>query len=400
MSDPSNIPAGNHTGGGHHAGDNTIACLFGTRDAAERAASDLVDAGIARANIEVLDNAEQRPGTAASTTAPIASPGGLTSAPEDRLERGSESGGGFWDSIKRLFSGDDDQEYATYYEGVRQGQTLLTVRAMDDAEAGRAAAILERHDPIDMDAQESQWRETGWTGASAGGMSQASASGAGTPVPGIAQPSAGRPMTTSASTTTASTPMTKPQPPMTGQREPAMAGRGEERIPVVEEQVAIGKRATQLGRVRVHSRVVETPVQEDVRLREERVSINRTKVDRPVSGEDAFRERAVEMTAKGEEAVVGKSARVTEEVVVRKEAGERVEQVRDTVRRTEVSVDDDRTGLQGGAGAGSANTSNPTAIGSGVGTGVGQGQGPRAPGKEPGTGPGGQTGGPNRGTTR
>ena len=40
--------------------------------------------------------------------------------------------------------------------------------------------------------------------------------------------------------------------------------------------------------------------------------------------------------------MVSKEARVTEEVVVRKRAEERTETVSDTVRRTEVEVEDER----------------------------------------------------------
>jgi uncharacterized protein (TIGR02271 family) len=84
-------------------------------------------------------------------------------------------------------------------------------------------------------------------------------------------------------------------------------------------------------------------VQEQVTLHEERVQVERRPVDRPVAaGDDAFRERTVEATESAEEAVVSKEARVTEEVVVRKQAEERTETVSDTVRRTEVEVEDER----------------------------------------------------------
>jgi len=45
------------------------------------------------------------------------------------------------------------------------------------------------------------------------------------------------------------------------------------------------------------------------------------------------------VTETAEEAVVSKTARVTEEVVVSKDVTERTERVADTVRRTEVDVD-------------------------------------------------------------
>jgi uncharacterized protein (TIGR02271 family) len=89
--------------------------------------------------------------------------------------------------------------------------------------------------------------------------------------------------------------------------------------------------------------VVETPVEERVALREEHVNVERRPVDRPVAaGDDAFRERTIEATESAEKAVVSKEARVTEEVVVRKQAEERTETVSDTVRRTEVEVEDER----------------------------------------------------------
>ena len=84
-------------------------------------------------------------------------------------------------------------------------------------------------------------------------------------------------------------------------------------------------------------------MQEQVALREERVSVERRPVDRPIAaGDDAFRERTIEATETAEEAVVAKEARVTEEVVVRKQSEERTQTVSDTVRRTEVEVEDER----------------------------------------------------------
>jgi uncharacterized protein (TIGR02271 family) len=113
---------------------------------------------------------------------------------------------------------------------------------------------------------------------------------------------------------------------------------------VIEERLRVGKRETSHGRVRIRSYVVETPVQDQVILREERVDIERRQVDRPVgAAEDAlFRERVIEAAETVEEAVVAKEARVTEEVVIRKQVEERTETVSDTVRRTEVEIEDER----------------------------------------------------------
>lgn len=324
-------------GGGHR-----LACLFETRAQAERAADDLVAAGIERSRFDIVDQAAD------------SSVGGpATPAASDT----SASGGGLWESIKNLFSGDDDTD--AYYEGVHRGHVLLTVRTANEAESERIATILEQHDPLDLDAREHEWREAGWTGRSqAGDMGDAATMG----------------------TSGAAYAATKPSPTRAATGAPAMAGRaeagragtggadlardtatGEQVIPLTAEEVAIGKRRVAGGSVRVRTHIVETPVTETVQLRDERVQVDRRPVDRAVeTGSDAFRERSVEMTESREEPVISKTARVTEEVVVRKEAAERSEQVSETARRTEVNVEDDRaTGRAGAAGAASTTTPTP-----------------------------------------
>ncbi len=117
--------------------------------------------------------------------------------------------------------------------------------------------------------------------------------------------------------------------------------RGETAIPVVEEELRVGKREVERGGVRVESRVTETPVEEQVNLREEHVHVERRPVNRPVGdAENLFREGTLEVSEKAEEVVVAKEARVVEVVVVGKEVAERTETVRDTVRRTDVEVEE------------------------------------------------------------
>ncbi len=117
---------------------------------------------------------------------------------------------------------------------------------------------------------------------------------------------------------------------------------GEQVIPVVREELDVGKRAIERA-YRVHAYVVEKPVEEQVHLRDERVIVER----RPATGEqtlgsaDAPREREFEVIERHEEPVVDKRARKTKDVVVRKEATERTENVRDTVKETKVDVNKD-----------------------------------------------------------
>jgi stress response protein YsnF len=63
--------------------------------------------------------------------------------------------------------------------------------------------------------------------------------------------------------------------------------------------------------------------------------------------DEDYRERSIEAEERAEEAVVSKESRVKEELVVNKDVRERTETVSDTVRRTEVEVEDDRTGTTG-----------------------------------------------------
>jgi uncharacterized protein (TIGR02271 family) len=115
----------------------------------------------------------------------------------------------------------------------------------------------------------------------------------------------------------------------------------EEVIPVYEEELTVGKRVIEQGRVRVHAYTVEQPVQKDLILRDERVEIEH----RPISRTGDLRmpqEREIEVIERHEEPVVDKRVTANEEIVVRKEVDQHTETVRDTVRHTEVEIDDDR----------------------------------------------------------
>jgi len=61
-------------------------------------------------------------------------------------------------------------------------------------------------------------------------------------------------------------------------------------------------------------------------------------------GADAFTNREITMTETDEEAVIAKSAHVVEEVVVQKGVEERVETIKDTLRREEVEIDGPNSG--------------------------------------------------------
>lgn len=218
---------------------------------------------------------------------------------------------GMWDSIKHAFLPDEDRH--TYEEGVRRGGVLLTAD-VEDAHVDEAVKVLEDAKSVDIDDRSSEWRSSGWDYPAAGAGAGAASLGA------------------LGGTTAHDT-----------DRSRDVAAEREEVVPIVEEKLVVGKRDVDRGGVRVRSYITETPVHEQIRLRNEQVNVERRPVDLPLSAADgdAFRERTIDMTATGEEAVVGKTARVVEEVVVSKTADEHVEAIDDTVRRTDVEIDHD-----------------------------------------------------------
>ena len=126
----------------------------------------------------------------------------------------------------------------------------------------------------------------------------------------------------------------------------ATGAAGEQTVAVGEERLTLGKRAVERGSAHVRTYVQEVPVEERIRLREERLTVDRRPADRIVTGAEAdnlFQERDIEVTTRSEEAVVGKETVITGEVIVGKEVTDREEVVQDTVRKTEVDVDRDRT---------------------------------------------------------
>ena len=120
-------------------------------------------------------------------------------------------------------------------------------------------------------------------------------------------------------------------------------GAGEQVIPVVKEDIAVGKRVHE-RRYRIRSYTIETPVERDVTLRDERVVIERSPASDQAAvgraGPEMPQDREYEVIERHEEPMVERR-QSTEEVVVRKEADERTERVRDTVRETKIDVDRD-----------------------------------------------------------
>ena len=201
-----------------------------------------------------------------------------------------------------------EAESRLYVAGVQQGDTLLFLRTTNDR-AQLALDIMNRHGALDIHHAH-EVRTTTTTTTAAAGMGVAAAALSTAPV--------------SAPTTT-----------------PIVNAQGEQVLNVVEESIALGKREIQRGGVRVYTTVTEKPVEESINLREEHVTVERHAVNRPVDAAtmNNLRDGVIEVTETAEVPVVAKEARVVEEVVVGKQATERTETVHDTVRRTDVEVE-------------------------------------------------------------
>jgi uncharacterized protein (TIGR02271 family) len=293
----------------------TVTSLFPSEAEASAVVRRLEEAGISQGEICLFsDTGSDRPWAGSG-----GHDEGLSGRSPDRVSRYLER------------NGVPNNDAHAFAEGVRRGHALVAVRC-DDDEVDRVIAILDGENTVDMDEQERSWRSEGWTGRDAGPIGAAGnmTTGMTTGLMGGDRDAVG--MSGSAA----------------GQDVGRVAGDRdrEDVIPVAEEELHVGKREVSHGRVRIHSHVVERPVQEQVTLREETVDVER----RPVSGEhrqgtltgDPFQERTIEVEERDEEAVVSKETRIKEEIAIRKDVEQRTETISDTVRSTEVDVEDER----------------------------------------------------------
>jgi uncharacterized protein (TIGR02271 family) len=188
--------------------------------------------------------------------------------------------------FNNLFGTDDNDNARAYTTATRSGRSVVTVHAASADEAERARDILDDNGAIDVHDQ-----------ATSQGYGATAQTGA--------------------------------------------AQTDQAALPIIEENLQVGKRVEQTGGARIRSRIIERPVEEHIRLREEHVNIQRREVNRPATEADfaAFQEGEISITEQAERAVVAKEARVVGEVSIGKEVTEHDETVRETVRRTDVEVE-------------------------------------------------------------
>jgi uncharacterized protein (TIGR02271 family) len=117
-----------------------------------------------------------------------------------------------------------------------------------------------------------------------------------------------------------------------------MQEAGEAVIPVGEERLNVATQTLTGETTRIRRRVIETPVEQEVTLRDERIVVERRPGSEAGKG-DVLVETVIEMSDSRQVPQVWKSVHVAEEVVLRREVTERTERVRDTLKRDVVEVE-------------------------------------------------------------
>jgi uncharacterized protein (TIGR02271 family) len=256
----------------------SIIATFEDNRTAQQAVEQLVERGFDRSTIHVQSAYEKETTSSRAAGSSLLDPFGFAGV------------------FSALFGAGSTEEAGKYAEAVRRGNTVVVFEA-EDADVEEATQLMQELGAVDMDQRAAQWQSKGWTGFDVDAK-----------------------------------PLSEEE--LASEREGTV-------MPVVQEELQVGKREVQGGGVRVVKRVTEVPASETITLREEHATLERRPVDRAATEGDLanFEEGTVEVRETSEEAVVGKTARVVEEVMVGKEVTERTETVSDTVRRTDVDVE-------------------------------------------------------------
>ena len=186
-----------------------------------------------------------------------------------------------------------EQEGTGYRRTLDSGGAVLTLRT-PDTEVNRAMKILDVHGPMNL-----RDRASAQTSASSSATSSRSEAG------------------------TRRTDL----------------GQGEQVLRLAEERLDISKRQVTTGKSRIRRFVTEEPVQQQVTLHEEHCEIARREINDPQPANDVdWKDQTIEVAETNEEPVVTKTARIAEEIVIRRRGSDHVETIRDKVRRQQIDV--------------------------------------------------------------
>lgn len=282
-----------------------IVTMFSTLAQAEGAKRSLIKAGFAEHDIDVISGER------------LKSEGHEARHP------------GFW---QRLFGNTLDEEQSGVYEdAIRSGSVVLTLRA-EEEQLPRAYSILDAHDTGELPAGSGLGQDDGYTVSTAyttDDVNRVNESGLTEPV----------------------------RTSLTGDESE------EEVLRLAEERLEVGKRLVSEGTTRVRRYTVTDQVSENISLHEQHADIfRRSTGDLAATGDVDWEEKTIEVAETHEQPVINKTAHIKEEVVVRKDQSERVENVTDSVRRQEVDIDHADEGVATGAPLAGNATAKPAGV--------------------------------------
>jgi uncharacterized protein (TIGR02271 family) len=269
--------------GESHMAYETVVAVFDTRAHADAAVKALKAGGFANADISIFDNERLAGGQKAVAA-------GVKEA-------------GLW---QRLF-GDDvyEHEAAVYHDAVKGGGVVVSARVMD-SEVAHAVAILDLHRPVDVHDR-----------AVTSGIAPAAH------IEAIEKKIDAVPLAA-------------------GQKvavTPKLAEVHDGILRLAEEQLQVGKRAVETGRTRIRRYVTERDASADVTLHDEHAEVMRRAITDPkYVGEIDWADSEIEAVETAEHALASKTARIVEEVSLKKVGADRVETVKDKLRRQQVEV--------------------------------------------------------------
>jgi stress response protein YsnF len=257
-----------------------IVTLYDTADHAEAARRNLESAGFPTSEISIINSKSL----------------GLAG---ERLREP-----GLW---HRLFGRDiQEHEAIVYGRSVESGGSVLTIR-VQETDVARAKGILNAYQSVDL-------------------LKRAEQQGLVTPV------SVPKPTMVPLVAATMKTP-THAEP---------IRGKlsGEEILALAEEELNVGKRLVQEGTTRIRRFVTEKPVEAQVTLHEEHARVIRRAITDPNYLKNIdWTDKTIDITETMEEPVITKTAHIAEEVVIQREGSDKVQTVRDRVRRQQVEVE-------------------------------------------------------------
>ena len=268
----------------------TLVAAFDTKEHATAAVNALKAGGFHSDDISVFDHSRLKVGKDVIGTAPRQA--------------------GVW---QWLFGRDLNLYEANVYGStIDDGGTVVAVRVPPD-QVAQASGILDLHHPVDIHDRA---------------------------VTANIAPAA---QVESAAKSIAAIPLAKDQ---TVAVTPKLAEVHQDTLRLAEEQLQIGKKMVETGRTRVRRFTTERDVAQDVTLHEEHAELLRKAISQPSELTDVdWADSALEIVETMEQALVSKTARVVEEISLRKKGDDHVETIHEKLRRQQAEVEQvDATG--------------------------------------------------------